>query len=152
MTWSDTQSAQNDDEHANPNLRALQRAYADWHETKGESVDELLDLFDNEVEMHSVLEPDFGNELAGSHVGKARAREYFGALARDWEMLFYHVERFVADGDDVVAVCRCAYRNRATGREIETPKVDVWRFGNGKVTGFTEMFDSLGFAKAVGAI
>ena len=64
------------------------------------------------------------------------------------------VDQFVADGEygeDVVMVGRCAWRHRATGAEVSTPKIDVWRFEFGKATRFTEMFDSLAFARAVGA-
>jgi len=46
-------------------------------------------------------------------------------------------------------VGRCAWRNRTTGRIVDTPKVDVWRFENGKAVSFLEMFDSLGFVRAI---
>jgi hypothetical protein len=31
---------------------------------------------------------------------------------------------------------------------LDTPKIDVWTFRNGKAVRFFEMFDSLGFARA----
>jgi len=136
----------------NPNVAALEHAYARWRDTKGGSADEVLELFDDRVEMRSVLTPELPSALAGPHVTKAEAAEYFAALARDWEMIYWDVYQFIADGDDVVMVGRCAWRNRETGNEVDTPKVDIWHFENGKATRFMEVFDSLAFARAVGAV
>ena len=138
--------------HANPNVAALERLYARWSETKGGASAEVLELLDDRVEMRSVLSPELPSELAGSHVTKEQAADYFAALARDWEMIYWDVYQFIADGDDVVMVGRCAWRNRATGAEVDTPKVDIWHFENGKATRFMELFDSLAFARALGAV
>ena len=141
---------------SNPHVLALRGAYRRWRETKGGSAEEILALFDDRIEMRSVLNPEnVPSELAGRHVTKSQAADYFAALARDWEMLDYVVDQFVADGEygeDVVMIGRCAWRHRETGIEVESPKVDIWHFEFGKATRFTEMFDSLGFARAVGAI
>ena len=133
----------------NPHLPVLEQAYRNWNETKGGSFEEILDLFADEVEMRSVLSPDIPHEVSGTHRTKAEAVNYFAGLARDWEMLAYDVDRFIADGDDIVMVGRCAWRNRATGKVVDTPKVDIWHFENGKITRFLEMFDSLGFVQAL---
>ena len=135
-----------------PNLAALEHLYRRWSETKGGTADEILELFDEEVEMRSVLSPDVPDEVSGTHFRRAQAAEYFAGLLRDWEMLSWDVERFIGGGDDIVMVGRCAWRNRATGNVIDTPKVDIFHFENGKVKQFTEMYDSLGFARALGAI
>ena len=138
--------------HRNSNVAALEHAYARWAETRGGSADEVLDLFDERIEMRSVLTPELPSELAGSHVSKEHAAEYFAALARDWEMLYWDVNQIIGDGDDIVVVSRCAWRNRATGAEVDTPKADIWHFENGRATRFMELFDSLAFARAVGAV
>ena len=138
----------------NPHVIALRHAYRRWRETKGGSADEILALFDDKVEMRSVLAPDVPSNLAGVHRTKAQAADYFAALSSEWEMLDYVADQFIADGeygDEVVMVGRCAWRHRATGAVVDTPKVDIWHFEFGKVTRFTEMFDSLAFARAVGA-
>lgn len=138
----------------NPNVVALRDAYRRWRDTKGGNVEEILALFDERVEMRSVLDPAVPSELAGVHRTRSEAADYFAALARDWEMLDYVVEQFIADGeygDDVVMVGRCAWRHRETGAVVDSPKVDIWHFEFGRATRFTEMFDSLGFARAVGA-
>jgi uncharacterized protein len=140
----------------NPHVIALRHAYARWRETKGGCADEILALFDDKIEMRSVLTPeDVPSELAGRHVTRAEAADYFAALARDWEMLDYVVDRFVADGEygeEVVMIGRCAWQHRWTGTIVDSPKVDIWRFEFGKATRFTEMFDSLAFARAVNAV
>ncbi|HEV2866044.1 MAG TPA: nuclear transport factor 2 family protein [Allosphingosinicella sp.] len=140
----------------NVHVIALRHAYARWRETKGGSAEEILELFDDKIEMRSVLaREDVPSELAGRHATKAEAAEYFAALARDWEMIDYVVDQFIADGEygeDVVMVGRCAWRHRATGALVASPKIDIWRFEFGKATRFTEMFDSLAFARAVGAV
>ena len=136
----------------NPHVAALEHAYARWNETKGGSAAEVLALFDDRVEMRSVLSEELPSEIAGSHLSRDQAASYFAALARDWEMIYFDVYQFVADGDDVVMIGRCAWRNRETAAEVDTPKVDIWHFENGKVTRFFELFDSLAFARAVGAV
>ena len=138
--------------HRNPNAAALERLYARWNETKGGASDEVLELLDDQVEMRSVLAQEMPSELAGHKVSKAQAAGYFEALGRDWEMLFFDAYQFIAEGDDVVMIGRCAWRHRETGQEVDTPKVDIWHFENGKATRFFEMFDSLAFARAIGAI
>jgi ketosteroid isomerase-like protein len=139
----------------NPHVVALREAYRRWRETRGGCADEILALFDVRVEMRSVLTNEVPSELAGVHRTREQAADYFAALARDWEMLDYVIDQFVADGeygDEVVAIGRCSWRHRASGAVVDTPKVDIWHFEFGKATRFTEMFDSLAFARAVGAV
>jgi uncharacterized protein len=138
--------------HSNPNVALLADAYARWSESKGASVDEMLAMFADEIEMRTVLTPEIPDELAKVHCRKAEAEAYFRALTEQWEMIAYDVDRFIADEDDIVMVGRCHWRNRATGREIDTPKVDIWHLKDGKAVSFLEMFDSLAFARAIGAI
>ena len=138
--------------HRNPNVAALEHLYRRWSESGGTCADEVLALLDEQVEMRSVLTDEMPSEIAGSHLSRDRAAEYFAAVPRDWEMLYFDVYQFIADGDDVVMVGRCAWRHRETGNEVDTPKVDIWHFENGRATRFMEMFDSLAFARAVGAV
>ena len=139
----------------NPNVAALERLYRKWSDSKGGVADEVLDLLDDRVEMRSILAPELPSELAGSHVSKQQAADYFAALSREWEMIYFDVYQFIADGEhgeDVVMIGRCAWRHRETGAEVDTPKVDIWHFEYGRATRFMELFDSLAFARAVGAV
>jgi len=128
----------------------LKDAYSAWSESKGVSSAQWLELLGDGIEMRSVLEPGaVPDDFAALRRSKTEAMEYFQTLARDWEMIDFRPERFIDGGDDVVMVGRCAWRNRATGRIVDTPKVDVWRFEGGKAVDFLEMFDSLAFMRAI---
>ena len=48
--------------------------------------------------------------------------------------------------------CLSANIRAHDGKEIDTPKIDVWTFRNGKAVRFFEMFDSLGFARTASLI
>ena len=133
-------------------LNELQDAYRNWRESKGANVNQVLDLFDEQVEMHSVLEPAVHHELARVQRSREDARNYFKALLDDWEMIDFPQKKIVADGDTVVWIGRCSWRNKHDGKVIDTPKIDVWTFHDGKAVRFFEMFDSLGFAKAASLI
>lgn len=127
----------------------LRQAYAAWSESRGAD-HRWLDLLADDVEMRSVLAPEVPDDFAAPpRRGRAAAMEYVQTLGRDWEMLDFTTERVIDAGDDVVMVGRCAWRNRATGRVIDTPKVDVWRFEGGRAVSFLEMFDSLAFMRAI---
>ena len=138
----------------NPNVAALARGYAMWADSKGGSVDDVLDLMDDEIVMQSLAPQDVPHPLAGTHSRKEGARAYFRALAGEWEMLDWVSERFIvdADGDDVVVIGHCHWRHRDSGREVASPKVDIWHFEGGKATRFFEAFDTLGFAAAAGLV
>lgn len=138
----------------NPHVPAeqLADAYRQWRESRGANVDQVIAMMADEIEMSSVLDPELPDDLAADRRTREEARQYFEVLARDWEMIDYPQDTIVGDGDTVVWIGRCHWRHRATGREINTPKVDIWTFQDGKAVRFFEMFDSLGFARTVGLI
>jgi uncharacterized protein len=140
--------AMTDLDDRNPAAR-LADAYALWSQSKGTRSDQWIELLAESIEMRSVLTPDLPDDLAANRRTLSGALEYFQTVARDWEMIDFTVERVVDGGNDVVMVGHCAWRNRATARIVETPKVDVWRFEGGKAVSFLEMFDSLGFVRAI---
>ncbi len=80
--------------------------------------------------------------------GRAAAEKYFAELARDWEMLFYEPHEFIVDGDRVVMVGRCGWRHRGTGKAVESPIINLWRFRGDKAIEFFEFYDT---AKALEA-
>lgn len=133
-------------------LDQLKSAYENWRATKGGNLDEVLNLFDDQIEMHSVLEPNVQHELARVQVSREDTKKYFSELLDNWQMIDFPTEKILADGDTVVWIGRCHWRNKHDGNELETPKIDVWKFRNGKAVRFFEMFDSLGFAKAASLI
>jgi ketosteroid isomerase-like protein len=135
--------------HALKPAERLRDAYELWSDSCGTSSEQWIDLLAETIEMRSVLTSDLPDDLAATRRTLAGALEYFQTLARDWEMIEFRPERFIDGGDDVVMVGRCAWRNRATGRTVDTPKVDIWHFENDKAVSFLEMFDSLAFVRAI---
>ncbi|MFO1458776.1 MAG: nuclear transport factor 2 family protein [Verrucomicrobiota bacterium] len=129
-------------------VELLRRAYALWHETRGGSVEHWLGLMSGDVTIRSVAGAQPTLQFANPRDGLAEARHYFTALAAEWEMVHFTTEDFIAQGDRVVVLSRCSFRNRRTGREVESPKADVFRFRDGKIIEVVEFFDTAGAAAA----
>jgi hypothetical protein len=83
-----------------------------------------------------------GAEFTLPRISKAEVVGYFEGLAKDWSMVFYRVDEYVAQGPRVVALGECSWTNRNTGKTITIPKVDVWKFKNGKAVQFMEYYDT----------
>lgn len=81
-------------------------------------------------------------EFATQYNSKAALRAYFDSLTAEWSMIHYTIDQYIADGDMVVARGSCSWTNKKTGKTVETPKVDVWRFKGGKAVEFYEYFDT----------
>src|SRR5688572_12688010 len=110
------------------NVEKLRHAYREWHDTCGRSVATWLDLLDDDVELKSLAGGASEMMFTAPRRGKAAVEAYFAEMLRDWEMLSFAVDDFVAEGDQVVAVGRCAWRHRGTGKAVDTPTIGVWRF------------------------
>ncbi len=126
------------------NAAILKEAYSSWDETKGASVDHWLSLLADEINFGSLAQ---GRTDALSFTKTRHSRDgvacYLRELTRDWEMVYYAVDHLVAEGERVVAIGRCAWRFKLTGKVVETPKVDVWRFNAaGKAVEFFEYYDT----------
>ena len=135
------------------NADRVRHAYAQWHETKGGSPEAFLDLMAEDVRMNTVLDPPDLHPLAHERVGIEDARDYLVSLVLHLEMIEFPTEEVVAQGDTVVWIGRCAWRDRKTGAEARTAKVDILRFNaEGKCVSVMEMFDTLGFARLNGLI
>ena len=134
------------------NADRVRHAYAQWHETKGGSPEAFLDLMAEDVRMNTNLCPPELHPLAHERVGIENARDYLVSLILHLEMLDFPTEEVVAEGDTVVWIGSCTWRDRKTGEETATRKVDIWRFEDGKVVSVLEMFDTLGFARLNGLL
>ena len=66
----------------------------------------------------------------------------FAGLERDWQMIEFATEHFVAQGDRVVMLGRCAFRYKKTGKVVWTHKADSWRFAGGKAIEYFEFYDT----------
>ena len=129
------------------NAEKVRRAYARWEASKGVDADSFLELLADDVVMRSLLNPPELHPLAQERVGKEFARDYLESLALNLEMIAFPTEEVVAEGDTVVWIGSCHWRDRKTGAEANTPKADVWHFQGGLAVSVMEYFDTLGFAR-----
>lgn len=130
------------------NVAVLKEAYRQWHETKGGSTDQLYAFFDENISFGSIPRGAAPLEFATQYKGKAELSRYFDTLSKEWEMIHYTIDEYVAQGDAVVARGSCALTCRKTGKSVDTPKLDFWRFKDGKAIEFYEYFDTARVAQA----
>jgi len=79
---------------------------------------------------------------------KDDVKRYFAGLTGDWEMIFYVIDEYIAQGDRVIALGRCSFKHGTTGKILETLKADFHKFRGDKICEFFEFYDA---AKAIGA-
>ena len=120
----------------------LRVAYHVWHETRGASVDCWMNLLADDVTFGSLAEGAGPATFTARVRGKDNLAGYFDGLRRNWEMIYFTVHHFVAEGDRVVAICTTSWRNKLTNKVCETPKVDVWRFRDDLAIEFYEYYDT----------
>jgi ketosteroid isomerase-like protein len=133
------------------NVALLREAYRLWHETKGGSVDHWMDLFADSLEFGSIAQSvQPASRYMTMHENKSGLREYFRGIGRDWEMIEFRPEHFVAQGDRVVMLGRCSWKFKKTGITVWSPKADSFRFADGKIIEFFEYFDTALMKAAMG--
>jgi len=125
------------------NVATLKRAYKDWHDSKGAGGPSLESLFHKDLRFTSLANAAHDTvAFTAPSQGLEAYADYLDGLTRDWEMLFYRIDEYVAQGDRVVAIGSTSWRNKKTQKTITTPKVDIFRFRNGKVLEFAEYYDT----------
>jgi ketosteroid isomerase-like protein len=124
------------------NVTTLKDAYRRWHETRGGSVDQWMTICAENIKFASLAQGAPKVEYLTAYNSRNEMRKYFEGLLRDWEMIEYRADHFIAQGDRVVMVGHCSWRAKATGKVVSTPKCDVWRFEGGKAVEFYEFFDT----------
>ena len=124
------------------NVAILKDAYRQWHETRGGSVKQILSIADPGISWGSVPRGAAPLSFAKQYGNREALQGYFDSLLAEWVMVHYTVDEYVAQGDAVFARGSCAWTNKKTGKTAETPKVDFWRFRNGKAVEFYEYFDT----------
>jgi len=124
------------------NVAILKDAYKRWHDSKGGSVDHWMKVVAEDIQFGSLARGAPEMRFATTYSNREVLRGYFEGLAAEWEMIQYTLNEFVAQGDAVFVRGSCAWRNRRTGRDVDTPKVDFWRFRDGHAVEFYEYFDT----------
>jgi len=133
------------------NVALLKEAYRLWHETKGKSIEHWMDLFADSFEFGSIAQSVQAAPYMTMHENKTTLRGYFEGITRDWEMIEFRPEHFVADADRVVMLGRCSWKSRKTNKTVWSPKADSFRFANGRIIEFFEYFDTASMRDAMTA-
>jgi ketosteroid isomerase-like protein len=124
------------------NVAKLKSAYRQWHESKGGSVKAWLDLMADDVRCYSLAAGTPQAEFTAPITSKKDFERYFKGLLEDWEMIHYTTGDFIAEGERVAMLGSTGWRNRRTGRVLDTPKADFWTFRDGKIVEFHELYNT----------
>lgn len=124
------------------NVAILREAYRHWHESKGASVAHWLSICADQLDFGSLAQSVRSVPYMTVYQDKAKLGEYFEGLARDWDMIEFSTEHFVAQGDRVVMLGRCNWRAKKTGRTVWTPIACSFRFAREKIIEYYEYFDT----------
>lgn len=124
------------------NIARLKQAYAQWSGQKGADCQCWMDLMAEDVSLGSLADGAPEMSFSARRNSRDQILDYLNELTRDWDMLSFDMGDFIAQGDRVVAIGRVAWRNKATGKIADTPKIDVWRFRDGKAVDFIEFYDT----------
>jgi ketosteroid isomerase-like protein len=125
------------------NVATLQEAYRRWRDSRGSSVDHWMTICSETIKFGSLAQasaPQIAYMTA--YASRNELAKYFDGLSRDWEMIDYRVDEFVAQGERVVMLGFCSWRHKQSGKVVSTPKADSWRFEGGKAVEFYEFFDT----------
>jgi len=118
------------------NVNSLKEAYRLWNETKAGTVDHWLQLMTDDVHFRSLAEGAHSMEFTCTSTCKRDVERYFAGLTTEWQMIYYRIDEYIAQGDRVVALGSCSFKHKITGKTLETPKADFHRFRNGKICEF----------------
>lgn len=124
------------------NVAVLKEAYRQWHDTKAGSVDHWLALMTDDVKFRSLAEGAKPMEFTRTSTCKDDVKRYFAGLTGDWQMIYYRMDEYIAQGDRVVALGSCSFEHKKTGKILETPKADFHKFRDGKICEFFEFYDT----------
>jgi len=108
-------------------------------------VDAVVDALDENVEW---IEPE-GGSYGGTYRGPDEVIEnVLGNIGRDWEEFTIEPERFVTDGDTVVALIIHRGTHTESSEHYEAPIADVWNLEDGKITRFQHYLGSISYVQS----
>jgi ketosteroid isomerase-like protein len=120
----------------------LRQAYEQWAASKGMSNAHWFELMAPEVHFQSLGDGARGLDFTAPKKGREGVHAYFDGLAADWEMLHFIVDDIIVDGTRAAVQLNMAWRNKHTGRVLNSKKADIWRFENGLAVDFMEYYDT----------
>ncbi len=124
------------------NVAVLKQAYRAWNENKEKAFEHWTNLIADDVQWRSIAEGAPEMKFTRCCTSKDDVLRYFRELASDWEMVHFTPSEFIAQGDRVVMLGQCAWKHRATGKVVETPKADIFRMKDSKIVEFYEFYDT----------
>ena len=124
------------------NVAILKDAYQQWHDTQAGSVAHWLSLMTDDVQFRSLAAGASAMQFTRESCCKNDVVQYFAGLTNEWEMIYYRVDEYIAQGDRVVALGQVSFKHKTTGKTLETPKADFHKFRDGKICEFFEFFDT----------
>ncbi len=99
----------------------------------------VLEALDPEIHWYEAE----GFPYGGLYVGPQAVLEgVFAKLGSEWEGFAAVPDRFVTEGDTVVALGSYRGEFKATGKAIDVPMVHVWKFRDGRVAEFRQHTDT----------
>ncbi|MUW15586.1 DUF4440 domain-containing protein [Halorubrum sp. CBA1125] len=130
---------------ATRNVELLEEGYRAFNDTDIESV---MAIMSEDIEW---TEPS-GLPFSGTHRGpEAIVENVFTPVIEQFEDLTLEVDRFVADGDTVVALGTARGRGRETGTDIDNPFAHVYDIEDGEITRFVQYTNTYLWRDAIGA-
>lgn len=130
------------------NVSIVRALYKTWRESRGNCPDALSEIFADTVQLASMDDRQPGLAFAQTAATRGDAVRYFSAILEEWEMVEHSPDELFGSGDRVAMFGRCAWRNKQTHKTAQCRIANFWRFSDGKVVEFIDVFDS---ARAVAA-
>lgn len=128
--------------HEPSNVATLKDAYHRWHDSKAGSVDHWLNLMTDDVQFGSLAVGAVEMQFTRPSCCKDDVKQYFTGLASEWDMIYYRVDEYIAQGDRVVALGQVSFKHRKAGKTLITPKADFHNFRDGKICEFFAFYDA----------
>jgi ketosteroid isomerase-like protein len=130
------------------NVERLQAAYKLWNDKKGLDTSGWLALIADSMRITSMGAENNALAFAAERSNREEAVAYMAAITKDWSMVHWTPETYVAEGERVAVFGTCAWTSKATGKVADVRIAHLWQFENGAAVSLTEIFDS---ARAVAA-
>jgi ketosteroid isomerase-like protein len=131
------------------NVQVLREGYALWSSSNATSAEYWMDLISDDVRWRSLGAGAAGAEFTEECCSKSEVQRYFKQMGEQWKLLEYCANEFVAQGDRVVMLGSCKWEHLQTGIKVNSAKVDVFRFLDGKIVDFMEYYDTAAVAAAM---
>jgi ketosteroid isomerase-like protein len=125
------------------NTQLVQRVYEAFG---AGDVPALLELLDPQIEWQVPAMADV--PFAGMWRGRDGIRQFLQKLGESQEVIEFRPEKFVAQGDAVIALGRFVMRVKVTGLESRSQWAHVWTMAGGRVTQFQEYVDTAAVTRA----